>query len=259
MKSLLKLTTLAFIIITLSACNQHKDNTEWSHIFDKYKITGTFILKNMSTNESRIYNVMRSDSAYLPASTFKVINSLIALQTSAVKGLNDTIKWDGINKGWEKWNNDHTLRTAMPSSCIWFYQELARRIGKEQMQYFVNKSDYGNKNIESDIDNFWLEGDLRISANEQIEFLEKLVNNTLPFNPEIQEMVKRMMITDTSDKYTIHSKTGLTDNIGWNIGYIETKNNTWIFALNLDIKQKQDATYRNNITYDILKFETIIE
>jgi len=236
-----------------------KENEEWKQIFNKRQIKGTFVLKNVSTNEIKTYNIERSDSTYLPASTFKILNSMIALQSNAIKSVDDTIKWDRVDRGLAAWNKDHTMRTAMPVSCVWFYQVLARRIGKEQMQYWVNQVAYGNMNIEKEIDNFWLEGDIRISANEQIVFIERLIYNELPFDKEIQETVKELMVTDSNEKYTIHSKTGWTNQIGWNVGFIETNNNRWIFVMNQDIIQKQDAKYRKEITYEILKAEKIIK
>ncbi|MEN8138475.1 MAG: class D beta-lactamase [Bacteroidota bacterium] len=259
MKVTIKTTTIILIFITIISCNQEETNTEWKRIFDKHNITGTFVLKNTSTDELKIYNEKRSDSTYLPASTFKILNSMIALQTSAIESENDTIKWDGKDKGWIAWNKDQTMKTAMPVSCVWFYQELARRIGKDQMQNWINKANYGNKNTGKEIDSFWLEGDLRISAKEQILFIEKLVNNELLFDKQIQESVKEIMITDSTNNYIIHSKTGWTKQIGWNVGYIETNNNIWIFAMNQNITNKQEAKFRKKITYEVLRTEDIIK
>jgi beta-lactamase class D len=259
MKITSQISTIVLASLILISCSQDKQNEEWKKIFDKYNIKGTFVLKNISNNELKIYNIKRSDSTYLPASTFKILNSMIALQTSAIKSANDTIKWDGIDKGWKLWNKDQTMKTAMPISCVWFYQELARRIGKKQMQNWVDKVNYGNRNIGEKIDNFWLEGDLRISAKEQILFIEKLINNELQFDKKIQETVKEIMVTDSTEAYTIHSKTGWTNQIGWNVGYVETKKNKWIFAMNMDIIKEEDAKYRKKITYEILKIEQIIE
>jgi beta-lactamase class D len=260
MSRLSRILNIIFIFTVLTNCSsQNEHKKEWERIFKKYNINGTFVLKNISNNQLNIYNKERSDSSYLPASTFKILNSMIALQTSAIKSVDDTIKWDGKDKGWKFWNKDQTMKSAMPISCVWFYQDLARRIGKEKMQNWINKVDYGNRNIKKEIDNFWLEGDLRITANEQISFIEKLINNELPFDKQIQETVKEIMITDENKTYTIHSKTGWTNNIGWNVGYVETKNNKWIFAMNMNIINKQDAKYRKKITYEILKSEKIIE
>ena len=259
MKIILKIIVAVLTSISIISCNQSESNIEWKKIFDKHSVNGTFVLKNISTNDLKIYNKKRSDSTYLPASTFKILNSMIALQTSAIKNVNDTIKWGRIDKGWKPWNKDHTMKTAMPISCVWFYQDLARRIGKEQMQKWIDLADYGNKKTGKEVDNFWLEGDLRISAKEQILFIEKLINNELPFDRQIQEIVKELMITDTTVNYVIHSKTGWTNQIGWNVGYIETNTDKWIFAMNLHIINKEEAKYRKQITYEILKTERIIE
>ena len=252
------LLSIGFIFM-ISCKGQYEDNKEWGVLFKKYKINGTFVLKNLSNNQLYIYNKERSDSSYLPASTFKILNSMIALQTSAIKSVNDTIKWDGKDKGWKPWNKDQTMKSAMPISCVWFYQNLAKRIGKEKMQIWVDKANYGNKNTLKNIENFWLEGELRITANEQIQFIEKMINNELPFDKQIQETVKEIMITDLKETYTIHSKTGWTNQIGWNVGYVETKNNKWIFAMNMDVLNKKDIKYRKRITYEILKKEKIIK
>ncbi len=260
MKITYKIATIVFLVLLSIGCSsQNKSKKKWAKLFDKYNIQGTFVLKNMSNNELKVYNIQRSDSAFIPASTFKILNSMIALQTAAINSINDTIKWDGIDKGWKPWNKDQTMKTAISISCVWFYQELARRIGKEKMQTWVNKAEYGNKNIEKEIDNFWLEGNLRITAKEQVLFLEKLINDELPFDKRIQETVKEIIVTDSTDNYIIHSKTGWSNQIGWNVGYIETKNNKWIFAMNIDLLKKEDARYRKIITYEILKNEKIIE
>ena len=112
------------------------------------------------------------------------------------------------------------------------------------------------------IDNFWLEGDIRISAREQVHFIERLIKNDLPFSIKNQETVKKIMITDSTKNYVLHSKTGwamrIKKQIGWFVGYVETKNNTWTFALNIDIKKKEDSKRRKQITYEILKREGII-
>ncbi len=259
MKFLLKIIAVILFFTLNISCSKNESNKEWDKIFHNYNIKGTFLLKNTQTNQLKIYNEERSDTAYLPASTFKILNSMIALQTSVIKSENDIIKWDGIDKGWKPWNQDQTMRTAMPISCVWFYQDLAKRIGKTQMQKWIELANYGNKKMGGKVYNFWLEGDLRISAKEQIIFIEKLIANKLPFDREIQEIVKKLMITDSTNNYTIHSKTGWANKIGWNVGYVETNNNKWIFAMNQNITNKDDAKYRKIITYKILKRERIIK
>lgn len=113
--------------------------------------------------------------------------------------------------------------------------------------------------IENKIDRFWLDGNLEISAIEQVEFLEKLIKDELPFDRDIRKRVKEIMITDSAKNYIIHSKTGWSNRIGWNVGYIETKNNVWIFAMNIDLNSMKTAINRKLITYDILREQGIIE
>ncbi len=259
MKRITLALLLVLVLIGLTNCNSNQEITKWSKLFEKNNVTGTFVLKNLGTGKTLVYNRERSKKGFVPASTFKILNSMIALQTSSIASVDDTIKWDGVVRDYDKWNKDHTMRTAFPVSCVWFYQELARRIGKEKMQKWVTNSNYGNKNIEDKIDSFWLDGKLAISATEQIEFLEKLVNNDLPFDKSIIATVKEIMITDSTDHYVIHSKTGWSMNIGWNVGYINTKNNVWVFALNIDLNDIKMANKRKMLTYDILKEQNIID
>ncbi len=262
MKKTLLLTLI--ILIYISTINAQNENLteKWSSVFNTKNINGTFILFDISSGKSKVYNTARCDSAYMPASTFKILNSLISLETNAINSVDDTIKWNGVDYGWDKWNKNQTMRTAMPLSCVWFYQELARRVGIINMQKWIDSVGYGNTKMGGQIDNFWLEGDLRISAKEQVEFIERLIKNELPFSLKNQELVKEIMVTDSTENYVLHSKTGwalrIENQIGWFVGYVETKDNTWIFALNLDIKTKEDSKWRKQITYEILKEEGII-
>lgn len=250
---------IIFALLELMSCSQDKSTSNWASFFQENNVDGTFVLKNTKTNEILTYNNNRSNKEFVPASTFKILNSMIALQELAIVGTNDTIKWDGVDRGYEPWNKDQTMKSAFPISCVWFYQQLARRTGQKKMQLWITKSNYGNKKIGNEIDRFWLDGQLAISAKGQIDFLGKLINNELPFDKNIQETIKSIMITDSTKNYTIYSKTGWSNNIGWNVGYIETKDNVWIFALNIDMNDIKMANIRKTITYGILKEQKIIE
>ena len=255
------LSIISIVILNISVFSQDQ-NAEWENYFKQANINGCMVLYDTQNQQSQFHNQKRCDSAYLPASTFKIINSLIALETNAVDGIYDSIKWDGKDRGWSQWNQDHCMNSALGISCVWFYQELARRVGKVDMQKYLDEVGYGNKTMGAEIDNFWLQGDIRISANEQIEFLERLINNELPFSIDNQNTVKKLILTDSSENYKIHSKTGwamrVDRQIGWLVGYVETNDNTYIFALNIDIHENSDAKYRKELVYNILKSEGII-
>lgn len=248
-----------FVLLQLVSCNQEKNTSNWASFFNENNVKGTFVLKNTTTNEILTYNDDRSNKEFVPASTFKILNSMIALQELSISSINDTIKWDGLDRGYEPWNKDQTMKSAFPISCVWFYQQLARRTGRKKMQRWIAKSNYGNEKLDSELDRFWLDGRLAISAKGQIDFLERFVNNELPFDKNIQEVVKNIMLTDSTKNYTIYSKTGWSNNIGWNVGYVETKDNVWIFALNIDMNNMKMANVRKIITYDILEEQKIIE
>jgi len=143
-------------------------------IFQKKNITGCLVLYDLKNNHYSIYNEERAKTPFRPASTFKIPNSMIALETGVIKDEEQMFKWDGEKKLFKIWEKDHNLRSGIKNSVVWLYQKIARDIGEERMQHWVNQLDYGNKNIGGGIDMFWLNGDIRITTIEQIEFLKKV-------------------------------------------------------------------------------------
>jgi beta-lactamase class D len=236
----------------------------WGEHFNSVSLDGTFVLKKMNSDTVKVHNLDRSFNPYLPASTYKILNSLIALESNVIKDENEIIKWDGTKRFYEMWNKDQTLANAIKYSCVWAYQELARRVGTQKMQYFLDTVKYGNSKMGAEIDNFWLEGELRISAQEQIEFLTKFLKHDLPFSHNNIEIVKNIMIVESSDNYKLFAKTGWTarvaedKQIGWYVGFVENSDGYWIFAMNIDIMENADSKNRQEITNKILKQEGII-
>lgn len=241
---------------------KYKSQNDWGKYFDESGVEGTFILYNLNEDSLKVYNQERAEKQFLPASTFKILNSLISLEVKAVKDENEIIKWDGVKRFYEAWNQDQNMKSAIKISCVWFYQELARRVGFERMQMYIDSVNYGNKKLGDKIDTFWLEGDLRISAVEQILFLTKFVKQELPFSEQNLETVKNIMLVDSTNDYKMYAKTGMTARvekaIGWYVGFVEVKNNFYLFTLNIDISKDEDANGRIEITRDILKSQGII-
>lgn len=236
----------------------------WGKYFKSVSLDGTFVLKKMNSDKVKVYNLERSVNPYLPASTYKILNSLIALESKVIKDESEIIKWDGIKRFYDMWNQDQNLRSALKISCVWFYQELARRIGEQKMHYYLDTVRYGNSKMGADIDKFWLEGELRISAQEQIEFLTKFLNYNLPFSHDNIDIVKNIMLVDSSDNYKLFAKTGWTarvaedKQIGWYVGFVENSEGYWIFAMNIDIMEDADSKNRQEITNKVLRQEGII-
>ena len=161
--------------------NQAAESASMAVFFEKYGVEGAFLLFDPQNNKYYSHNAERTEQAFLPASTFKILHSLIALETGVMADTNVVLKWDGKDRGNENWNQDQNMRQALRNSTVWFYQEMARRIGVKRMQHYVREADYGNEDIDGEIDQFWLNGALRISMQEQISFLRRLYRNELPF------------------------------------------------------------------------------
>src|SRR5687768_7153973 len=235
-----------------SAINKH---------FTNCNVNGSITVYDYQ-NQLWIYSdEIDSKKETLPASTFKIFNSLVALEEKVVKDENEVIKWDNIDRGNKNWNADTDLKNAFKNSTLWFYQEIARRVGKDKYQDYLNRSSFGNKTIGKDVDKFWIDGSLRISPVNQIKILVDLYENKLPFSIEVQNKVKEIMVYESTDKYTIRAKTGwgFEDHleIGWWVGYIEVNKQFFFFATRITLPEgtKNDnfGNCRKTITYDILK------
>jgi len=226
--------------------------------FESRNVEGAFLLYDLNANQYQGYNFPRHSQPYLPASTFKIINSLIGLETGAVADEEEIMPWDGEERFYDAWNQDHSMRTAISVSAVWFYQEIARRIGAEQMQEWVSKAEYGNQNIGGNIDTFWLEGDIRITMQEQIDFLRRLQADELPFSKRSMAIVKDITILDKTEAYTFRGKTGsavrFEPQIGWFVGYLEKDGNVYFFATNIEQSDANGAlgSVSQEITKDVL-------
>jgi len=252
----------ALLLVVASAAALAQEDPDLARIFADRGATGTIVMRSLDGSVAYVHNQSRAKEPFIPASTFKIPNSLIALEEKAIADENEVIKWDGRKQRVEAWNRDHTLETAFKVSCVWFYQELAKRIGKEKYERHLSRIRYGNARPEPDLTTFWLDGDLRISAEEQIDFLARLCRNDLPFQKRSLEIVKRLMIVDQTPLYTIRAKTGwalrVPAQLGWYVGYVEAGGKTWLFATNLDIVRTGDERYRQEITLAALKAKGIL-
>lgn len=222
--------------------------------FREQNIQGSIIIFDRNKNLFYQDNNSRNETGFLPASTFKIFNSLVALETGVIKDELAILTWDGIKRDFDFWNRDYNMRQAIKYSAVWFYQVLARKIGHQRMQEYINKVGYGNRNIglEKDLDRFWLSGELRITPKEQINFLRRLYAGNLPFSERSMNIVKDILIVEQTPEYTLRAKTGWTTapkpDLGWYVGYLEQNDNVYFFATNIDIVKPEDAKARLSIT-----------
>src|SRR3954447_4232425 len=201
----------------------------------------------------------RSGQAFLPASTFKIPNSLIALETGVVGDPDkDVFKWDGVKRSIQAWNQDHTLRSAIAVSAVPVYQEIARRIGAERMQKYLDLFDYGNRDIGGGIDQFWLTGNLRIDPVQQIDFVDRLRRGVLPVSKRSQELARDILPVTKVGDAAIRFKSGLLGaeqdkpSLGWMVGWAEKGATQTVFAMNMDCKDPGQIAARMTVTQQCL-------
>lgn len=257
---------MRFIFALMLACvigcaSESVERADLQNHFRAAGFDGGMIVYDLKRDQYITVNGPATERALLPASTFKVFNSLVGLECGAVKDEREIIKWDGVKREREALNRDHHLRSAFKNSVVWFYQEIARRVGQERMQRYINEVGYGNRNIGPAIDTFWLEGDMRISARQQVDFLTKLYRNDLPFSQRSIDIVKRIMIDEETKEYVLRAKTGWalrpTEEVGWWIGWVERGDgNVYTFAMNIVAERPNRAKFgpaRMQIAQQILK------
>ncbi len=211
---------------------------DWQARFDAQGVRGTFVLYEPFADRWQVLDEARSRQRFLPASTFKIANALIGLETGAIADEHEVFRWDGKPKLLPQWERDQTLATGMRASVVWMFQEVARRTGKARMREWVRRLEYGNRDIAGGIDLFWLQGALRISAREQVAFLHRLAEGRLAATQRAQRLVRAALVVEKTREYTLYAKTGTTgavrEPVAWWVGWVERKGRpVAYFALNL--------------------------
>ncbi|TGK25234.1 class D beta-lactamase [Leptospira stimsonii] len=248
---------LFFIVwIFLFSFSFCKSVSEVDRTFNSSGKKGTLIISSLDGSKEWIHDQRRSEERFLPASTFKIPNTLIALQEKIVSDENFEFRWNGTRTDVEDWNQDQTLKSAFQRSCVWCYQELAVEVGLKKYETYLQKMEYGNLKTGKDVRTFWLEGDLRISAREQIDFLKKLYLRKFAFDSKNYEILRKIFLVGSGSDSSFFAKTGWAQSvpsIGWYVGYLETKTEVWFFALNLDVGEKKDLALRKEIVLQSFK------
>jgi beta-lactamase class D len=223
--------------------------------------SGTFVLLDGKSGRRRVYNPQQAARRFSPYSTFKIPNTLIALETGVADGPDFALAWDRTRvpaeDWWPKtWARDHRLRTALRDSVVWFYQELARRVGPERMREHVRRFGYGNMDLAGGIDQFWLGRGLRISADEQVEFLRRAYREELGLSPRSTAVLKEILVLEDCPAFRLSGKSGTgpadasgssgslgspgSNNaddplqVGWHVGWVERgEGEVWFYAMNM--------------------------
>ncbi len=224
----IRLSFLLAAVIFISSCAKTRitEHAEWGKLYEQHGIKNAcFILRDNNHESIHYYNKERCIERFMPASTFKIFNSLVALETAVAPDDRLVIKWDSVPNDREELNKDMNMKEAFEVSCLWYYREIARRVGPERMKHYIDTVKYGNMNATGGIDIFWLNDSLKISADEQAGFIKRLYFAELPFSERSQRIVKNLMLREQTPGYNLYYKTG-TGHIGnkhiyWVTGFVE--------------------------------------
>lgn len=273
--------TIAVLLLCFS-CGKKKINTSkksqevsttkkiipaFQSLIDSAEVIGAIVIYDLQKDAYFSNDFEWANTGKLPASTFKIPNSIIGLETGIIESDSTVFKWDGERKWQQRWEQDLVLRDAFQFSCVPCYQELAREIGVKKMNAYVQKYHYGNLQIDStNIDNFWLEGTSKISQMQQLNFLKRFYKEALPISKRTTRIVKNIMRITATDQYKLSGKSGLSndngDYNGWFVGFVEMEDNTYLFATNLEPQKEFDMdsfiTKRLNLTLDAFKVLAIL-
>ncbi len=240
------------VLFILVSCNQetksnlvdddHKENTEilneeFQTIIDNAGIKGSILIWDQGKYYSNDFNWAKK--GFLPASTFKIPNSIIALELGIIENDSTIIKWDGKPRPQKRWEQDLSFKDAFHTSCVPCYQQIARTIGVERMKNYLGKMNYGQMIFDrANLDMFWLEGKSEINQYQQIGFLRSFNEQRLPISKRTHTIMRRMMIVEDNPEYTLRGKTGWSvvndkDNL-WYVGFIETAHGFFYFATNIE-------------------------
>lgn len=234
-----------------------------ARLFAARGVDGTVVIASLNTGQAFIHNDARAGQRFSPASTFKIMNTLIAVEEAAVGGKDDVFKWDGHVYNLETWNHDQTLASAFKVSCVWCYQALARLVGAEKYRHDLTQADYGVLADDFAVDTFWLDGALTVSALGQVRFLKQVVRRELPFHAHAYDTLRAIMRVAATPSYTLWAKTGwatrVTPQVGWYVGYVETAGDVWVFALNMTTRDTSDLPLRETLVREALQTKGIIE
>ena len=226
-----------------------EERPDLQHVFAAHNVDGAFLVYDLTANRYTAYQPDEGRRGTLPGSTFKIVNTLIGLETGHLTSPETAIGWDGVSRNIPGWNQSHTLESAFRRSVMPYFQELARRIGVADMRAFLEHIDYGKMAVSrSTLDRFWLTGNSSVSLFDQVRFLTSVLNGTAPFSAENRAVLRFLMRADATPEYKLFVKTGWVGfgrdegvpapkeliDLGWCVGYLERADgHQFIFATRL--------------------------
>ncbi len=235
---------------------QWRERPDFGAVFARFQAQGTMVVADERTAEKHlwVFNPERAQQRYSPASTFKIPHTLFALDAGLVRDEFQVFPWDGVSRSFAGHNQDQNLRSAMRNSTVWVYEGFAQQLGERKARAYLQKIAYGNADPSVKKGDYWIDGALAISAQEQVAFLRKLYRNELPFARQDQLLVKDLLIVQAGRDWILRAKTGWEGRYGWWVGWVEWPSGPVFFALNIDTPKRMDDLYkREAIAREILQ------
>ena len=201
------------------------------------------VVHELESGREFVSNPERCDEPRRPYSTFKIANALLGLETGLLADADSVMRYNAARYPAEDWwpagwDRDQPLRRAINLSAVPLFRQLAADIGPARMQAFLTDIDYGNADIGGDADAFWLTGDLRISALEQVEFLTRLATGRLEVSEESVAAIRDALGREVAPGVLLYTKTGSgriegdgeSGFLGWQVGWVEREGAVTVFA-----------------------------
>lgn len=231
-----------------------QERPEWQQYFSAQQVTGTLVVADLRQRQLLVYNAERAAQRFSPASTYKIPHTLIALDTGVVSSAEQVFHWDGTEYSFNLHNQDQTLSSAMRFSAVWVYRQLAAAIGATRAGQYLATLGYGNATVAVAEGDYWIDGELAISAFEQVAFLQALYAERLPFSAEHQQLVKALIFNEQGEDWVLRAKTGWQGQYGWWVGWVELPKGPVFFALNIDTPNRlADLSKREQIGRAVLQ------
>ena len=219
--------------------------------------TGSFVLYDQSADRWNIYNMDHASTRVSPNSTYKIYDALLGLESGIITPEHSTFTWNGETYPFHSWEADQDLTSAIHNSVNWYFQAIDSQAGFEAVRTFLQTINYGNQNTGTNLNLYWTDFSLKISPIEQVELLQDFYQNNFHFDSKNIQAVKKALLLSTTSSGSLYGKTGTgrvngKDVNGWFIGYIETSNNTYYFATNIQSSSGATGSQATEITKSVL-------
>ena len=227
----------------------HEVRDDLRRLYEAERVQGSLVVHDAGRDHWYYIDSAMAGHATLPASTWKIMGSLIGLESGVVRDADHVLPWDGVQRDRPELNRDLSLKEAYHVSAFWYHQRIVREIGPERFQRWLDTIPYGDRDTSGGFDQCWVRGGLEITPREQVVLLERLYRNELPFSQRTMDIVKGIMVQEETPEHIHRGKTGWADLdgrwIGWYVGWIEPRDGRgpFFFANRLIMEDTTSATF----------------